>query len=59
MEILQNIGLFLQDQLLGMKWLNEVIGSMLSAFGLDLTSTIGKSAQFFLYDTIKIFRKLQ
>jgi hypothetical protein len=55
MEILQNIGLFLQDQLLGMKWLNEVIGSMLSAFGLDLTSTIGKSAQFFLYDTIKIF----
>lgn len=54
MEILKGIGLFLQDQVLGMKWLNEVIGNMLSLFGLDVTSRIGGSVQFFLYDVIKI-----
>ncbi|MDD3995483.1 MAG: permease [Bacilli bacterium] len=54
MEILKGIGTFLQDQVLGMKWLNEVIGNMLSLFGLDVTSKIGGSVQFFLYDVIKI-----
>lgn len=54
MEILKGIGTFLQDQVLGMKWLNEVIGNMLSLFGLDVTSRIGGSVQFFLYDVIKI-----
>ena len=54
MEILKGIGLFLQDQVLGMKWLNEVIGNMLSLFGLDVTSRIGGSVLFFLYDVTKI-----
>lgn len=54
MEILKGIGTFLQDQVLGMKWLNEGIGNMLSLFGLDVTSRIGGSVQFFLYDVIKI-----
>lgn len=45
---------FVQDQLLGMKWLNEVIGSGLSALGLDITGRLGGSVQFFLYDVIKI-----
>lgn len=45
---------FVQDQLLGMKWLNEVIGSGLSALGLDLNGRLGGSVQFFLYDVIKI-----
>lgn len=45
---------FVQDELLGMKWLNEVIGSGLSALGLDLTGRLGGSVQFFLYDVIKI-----
>ena len=45
---------FVQDQLLGMKWLNEVIGSSLSALGLDITGRLGGSVQFFLYDVIKI-----
>ena len=54
MEILKGIGLFLQDQVLGMKWLNQVISNMLSMFGLDVTSRIGGSVQFFLYDVIKI-----
>lgn len=54
MQIIEAIGLFVQDQILGMKWLNELIGHFLSAFGLDLTTRIGASAQFFLYDMIKI-----
>ncbi|MGO5050974.1 permease [Lachnospiraceae bacterium LCP25S3_G4] len=54
MEILKEIGTFLQDQVLGMKWLNEVIGNLLSLFGLDVTGRIGGSVQFFLYDVIKI-----
>ncbi len=37
-----------------MKWLNEVIGSLLSSLGLDITSRMGGSVQFFLYDVIKI-----
>lgn len=54
MELLKGIGTFLQDQLLGMKWLNELIGNLLSLFGLNVTSRIGGSVQFFLYDIIKI-----
>ncbi len=45
---------FIQDEVLGMKWLNRLIGSMLSSFGLDTQSRIGGSVQFFLYDCIKI-----
>ena len=45
---------FLQDQVLGMKWLNSAIGSLLDALGLDITSRLGGSLQFFLYDVIKI-----
>ncbi|MDL2287462.1 permease [Eubacteriales bacterium OttesenSCG-928-G02] len=45
---------FIQNQILGMKWLNDLIGSMLSTLGLDITSRIGGSVQFFIYDVIKI-----
>lgn len=45
---------FIQDEILGMKWLNEVIGSGLSALGLDIEGRVGGSVQFFLYDVIKI-----
>ena len=34
MEILQSVFLFLQDQILGMKWLNSLIGNLLSLVGL-------------------------
>lgn len=54
MEILQSIFLFLQDQILGMKWLNSLIGDLLSLVGLDVTTRLGGSIQFFLYDVIKI-----
>lgn len=45
---------FIQDQILGMKWLNAVIGNLLNALGLDITGRLGGSVQFFLYDVIKI-----
>ena len=45
---------FIQSQILGMKWLNAVIGKWLSALGLDTASRWGGSIQFFLYDVIKI-----
>lgn len=45
---------FFQNQVLGMKWLKEVIGRLLSVLGLDLGGRIGGSIQFFLYDMIKI-----
>jgi len=48
------MGAFFQNQILGMKWLNELIGNLLSAMGLDTTSRIGGSVQFFIYDVIKI-----
>ena len=45
---------FIQNQILGMKWLNELIGSLISLTGLDLNSKIGSGIQFFIYDTLKI-----
>ena len=45
---------FIQDQILGMKWLNALIGHFLGLFGLDTGTRIGASIQFFIYDTIKI-----
>ena len=45
---------FIQDQILGMKWLNELIGEALANYGLDMTSKLGGSFQFFIYDVIKI-----
>lgn len=45
---------FIQDQLLGMRWLNEAVGKGLSLLGLDTASRWGGSVQFFLYDTVKI-----
>lgn len=54
MEILQAVWLFFQDQVLGMKWLNNLIGAGLSALGLDLTNRWVASIQFFIYDVAKI-----
>ena len=45
---------FIQDQVLGMKWLNQLIGNLLISAGLNLQSQWGASLQFFLYDVIKI-----
>lgn len=45
---------FIQNQILGMKWLNELIGNLIYLTGLDLNSKIGSGIQFFIYDTLKI-----
>ena len=45
---------FIQDQILGMKWLSALIGNLLTALGFDITGKIGGSIQFFIYDVIKI-----
>ncbi len=51
---MQQVWDFIQNQILGMKWLKELIGRLLTACGLDVTGRIGGSIQFFIYDTIKI-----
>ena len=45
---------FIQKELLGMGWLNRLIGNGLEAVGLDVSTRVGGSIQFFLYDVIKI-----
>lgn len=45
---------FIQEQILGMKWLNEFVGWLLSAVGVNITSRLGGSVQFFVYDVLKI-----
>lgn len=45
---------FIQDEILGMQWLNRLISQLLTLCGLDVKSRIGGGVQFFLYDTIKI-----
>lgn len=45
---------FIQNEILGMKWLNRLIGVIIETIGLDLDSRIGGSIQFFVYDVIKI-----
>lgn len=51
---MQVIGSFIQNQILGMKWLNSLLGSMLTGFGLDTNTRIGGSVLFFIYDVFKI-----
>jgi len=55
MEAIKDGWLFFQNQILGMKWINELFGNLLTMIGFDLKSRIGGSLQFFLYDTVKIF----
>ena len=50
------LGGFVTDQILGMKWLNVLLGMAFTAiFGEEFTATRwGGAVQFFVYDTIKI-----
>lgn len=52
---MRDILLFIQNQVLGMKFLNELIGVLLTKAGIDISLKFGGALQFFLYDTIKIF----
>ena len=55
MESIKIIWDFFQKEILGMHWLNRLLGDMLNGVGLDVRERIGGSLQFFLYDTVKIF----
>ena len=52
MQTFRSLWLFIQDQILGMKWLNALIGDLLSLLGLDTASRLGGSVQFFVYDVV-------
>ena len=45
---------FLMQQVLGMKWLSELVWQLLLRFGADTGSPLWGILHFFLYDTIKI-----
>lgn len=54
LKIIESIFIFIQDQILGMKWLNYLIEQFLTMLGFDITTRFGGNIQFFLYDAIKI-----
>ena len=54
MDVLKTVGEFIQNEILGMKWLNVLIGKSLNFMGLNISGRIGGSVQFFLYDVVKI-----
>ena len=47
-------GSFFMDQILSMKWLNQLIAAMLNGVGIDTAGRLGGSLLFFTYDVIKI-----
>lgn len=54
MESLKEIWVFLQDQILGMKWLDHLTKNLLTVMGVETNNRLGGSIQFFVYDVIKI-----
>lgn len=58
MEILKAAWDFLQNEILGMRWFDRIIGRLLVLCGFDSNSRIGGSIRFFIYDTVKIMALL-
>lgn len=54
MELAKTSWDFFQNQILGMSWMNTLIGNLLSAIGVNIEQALGGSIQFFIYDVIKI-----
>lgn len=54
MEALKTVWNFIQDEVLGMNWLDRLLATILNAVGLGTTGKIGSSIHFFIDDTIKI-----
>lgn len=54
MIYIKSILLFIQNQLLSMKWLSVVVYKMLEAIGLNNNSMVFSTIHFFIYDVIKI-----
>lgn len=45
---------FIENELLKMNWLYKLVSSLLTFFNIDITSKLGSSLHFFIYDVIKI-----
>lgn len=45
---------FIQYQVLGMMWLSKIIGDALIGMGVDISTPVGGSIHFFIYDVTKI-----
>lgn len=54
MEVILKIWGFIQNQILGMQWLNLLVGNTLEKLGLDRDTYLFGGVQFFFYDVIKI-----
>ena len=54
MEFFNAVWEFIQNQVLGMKWLSELLQTIFSALGLTTENRWVASLHFFLYDVIKI-----
>lgn len=54
MQVLRALWQLIQNEVLGMNWLNRLVGALLTALGLDTGARWVGSVQFFLYDGIKI-----
>ena len=46
---------FFQKQVLGLRWLNTLVGRLLTLLGMNPDGRLFASIQFFIYDSIKIF----
>lgn len=54
MEVIQSVWNVIQYQILGMAWLSDLVGNGLEVVGIDVTTSLGGSLHFFLYDVVKI-----
>lgn len=54
MNIIKAVWIFIQDEILGMHWLNNIVARLLNYFNIDTSSSLGGSINFFIYDVIKI-----
>ncbi len=55
METIKSGWDFFQNQILGMHWLKDLIGTLLEKAGVGMGRFPGEVIQFFIYDIIKIF----
>ena len=51
---MEKFWLFIFDNIIGLKWINDVVGYFLELIGIDLETNFGGALQFFIYDMIKI-----
>ncbi len=54
MEAIKYIGLFFQNQIFEMQWLNQLSKMLVEQCGFDTGEKLGAALQFFLFDVVKI-----